>query len=279
MRRREHSTWVGIDRPSKRNALSLEIARKLDAAIDETMKGTPSVLVIHSTTPGNFVAGADISELAARRTEDAMQAVNVRLFQKIEAYRWPTIAAVDGPALGGGCELALACDLRIASGNARFAQPEPSLGIIAGAGGNWRLSQLTGIGVARRMLYLGETLDASAALAVGLVDRLVPPEDLESEVLNAAREIASRSWRALELTKLALRQNDRATTNFDLVAQALLFEASETGERMGAFLNRSSRDPKPSPATNGATDGTGHPLTEGHKQAGPGPNQERRSKR
>lgn len=244
MRRLESSTWIGIDRPTKRNALSLEIARKLDAAIDEATADGPSVLVIHSTTPGNFVAGADISELSMRRTEDAMQAVTVRLFQKIETYRWPTIAAVDGPALGGGCELALACDLRFASSSARFAQPEPSFGIIAGAGGNWRLAQVTGVAVARRMLYLGETLDADTALAVGLVDRLVPSEQLESAVLAAAREIASRSWRALELTKLALRQNCRDTTNFDLVAQALLFETPEKRERMAAFLERSPRDGK-----------------------------------
>jgi enoyl-CoA hydratase/carnithine racemase len=93
-----------------------------------------------------------------------------------ESHRWPTISVVDGPAHGGGCELAMACDFRVASSRARFAQPELNLGILAGAGANWRLAQLVGLAQARRMLYLGETLDAGAARAAGLVDAVHEPE-------------------------------------------------------------------------------------------------------
>lgn len=243
--RRGEATWVGIDRPQVRNALDRATVDELDAAIRDASAHGPSVLVIHSTTPGTFVAGADIAELAERRADDALQAINAGLFERIEAYRWPTVAAIDGPALGGGCELALACDLRVATDNARFAQPEPALGIIAGAGANWRLAQLAGIGVARRMLYLGETLDGPAALTAGLVDRLVEAEQLGNSVDEVVSAIAGRSWRATELTKLALRQRRPDTTAFDLAAQALLFESDDKAERMGAFLARRNRKQAP----------------------------------
>ncbi|HEY4410082.1 MAG TPA: enoyl-CoA hydratase-related protein, partial [Acidimicrobiia bacterium] len=149
-----------------------------------------------------------------------------------------TIAAVDGPALGGGCELAMACDLRVASTRARFAQPELNLGILAGAGANWRLAQLVGLPRARRMLYLGETLDAGTALAAGLVDAVHEPDALLDAALAMVATIAERSWRALELTKLALRLHRPATSAFDMAAQSLLFESDEKRERMEKFLNR-----------------------------------------
>jgi enoyl-CoA hydratase len=137
--------------------------------------------------------------------------------------------------LGGGCELALACDLRLASGQAVFAQPELSLGILAGAGANWRLPQLAGIGVARRMLYTGLRLGARDALAAGLVDEITT--GLPGRGRELATAIASRSWRALELTKLALRSQP-ATTAFDLAAQAPLFNSQDKHDRMTAFLER-----------------------------------------
>lgn len=238
---RDGATWVGINRPQVRNALDRATVDDLDRAIAGAAARGPSVLVVHSTTPGTFVAGADIADLATRGADDALAAINAGLFARIEGYRWPTIAAIDGPALGGGCELALACDLRVATAHARFAQPEPSLGIIAGAGANWRLAQVAGIGVARRMLYLGETLDAPAALSAGLVDRLVAPEELGNTVAGMVAAIAGRSWRATELTKLALGQHRPDTTAFDLAAQALLFESDDKAERMGAFLARRNR--------------------------------------
>jgi enoyl-CoA hydratase len=218
--RRGDALLVGFDRPEKRNAIDLATVDALHEVLTDAARER-CILVLHSTTPGMFVAGADINELLARDADDAFLGHNVRLFERLEAHRWPTIAAVDGAALGGGCELALACDLRIASPRARFAQPELNLGILAGAGANWRLAQMVGVARARRMLYLGETLDAAAAHAAGLV--------------------ATRSWRALELTKLALRLHRPATSTFDMAAQSLLFESDDKRQRMENFLNRPKR--------------------------------------
>ena len=238
--RRGDALLVGFNRPDKRNAIDLATTEALHQVLTDHARER-CILVLHSTAPGMFVAGADIGELIARDADDAFMGINVRLFERLEAHRWPTIAAVDGPALGGGCELAMACDLRIASTRARFAQPELNLGILAGAGANWRLAQLVGLPLARRMLYLGETLDADAALAAGLVDAVHEPEALLDAALAMAAGIATRSWRALELTKLALRLHRPATSTFDVAAQSLLFESDDKRERMENFLNRRKR--------------------------------------
>ena len=120
----------------------------------------------------------------------ALRGINAGLFDRLEAHRWPSIAVIDGPAYGGGCELALACDLRIASPHARFAQPELGLGILAGAGANWRLPQAVGLPVARRMLYVGEVLDDRAALTAGLVDAVHPAESVLDQAISLANTIA-----------------------------------------------------------------------------------------
>jgi enoyl-CoA hydratase/carnithine racemase len=232
--------FVGLNRPDKRNALDAVTVDVLHQVLDEA-RTEPTILVVHSTTPGTFVAGADIAELVGRDADAALAAINAGLFERLEAHRWPTIAVVDGAALGGGCELAMACDLRIASDRARFGQPELSLGIMAGAGGNWRLAQLVGTGLARQVLYCGRILEAAEALAVGLVDEVHPPEAVMEAAAAMAGTIAQRSWRALELTKLAMRLHRPATTTFDVAAQALLFESDDKRARMTAFLERRSR--------------------------------------
>ncbi len=245
--------WVGLNRPEKRNAIDMATADELIAALDQARK-TPCVLIVHSATPGMFAAGADIAELRDRDADAALLAINAGVFEKLEAHRWPTIAVVDGPALGGGCELALACDFRIASHNAYFGQPELSLGILAGAGGNWRLAQTAGQQVARRMLYAGARLSAAEALAAALVDEVADDPDAAARTLAA--KITRQSWRALELTKLALRSHRPATTTFDMAAQALLFESQDKHDRMTAFLNRrrtlAGHDPAAGPGVGAA---------------------------
>jgi enoyl-CoA hydratase len=231
--------WIGLNRPDKRNAIDHATTDAFSAALDDARE-QPRVLIVHSTTPGIFAAGADIAELRDRDADAALLAINAGLFERLEAHRWPTIAAIDGAALGGGCELALACDLRVASGKAFFAQPELSLGILAGAGANWRLAQAVGQQVARRMLYTGARLSAADAHAAGLVDELA--EEPEAAARALAEKIARQSWRALELTKLALRSHRPATTTFDVAAQALLFGSQDKYDRMTAFLER--RTPK-----------------------------------
>jgi enoyl-CoA hydratase/carnithine racemase len=228
---------VGLDRPEARNALDEAMVTALHRSLDEAAT-EPCVLVLHSLVPQTFVSGADIRELLDRDADAALRSINVRLFDRIEAHRWPTVAVVDGWALGGGCELALACDFRIASRRSTFGQPEADLGIIAGAGGNWRLPQLVGIGTARRMLLAGARLDASAALAAGLVDEIHEPDEVLDAALAYAGRIAGQSWRSLELTKLALRQHRPDTSGFDVVAQALAFDSEDKRDRMQAFLDR-----------------------------------------
>jgi enoyl-CoA hydratase len=230
--------WIGLNRPDKRNAIDQATTEAFSSALDDARK-QPCVLIVHSTTPGIFAAGADIAELRDRDADAALLAINAVLFEKLEAHRWPTIAAIDGAALGGGCELALACDLRVASEKAFFAQPEPSLGILAGAGANWRLPQAVGQQVARRMLYTGARLSAADAHAAGLVDELAAEPEAAARAL--AEKIARQSWRALELTKLALRSHRPATTTFDVAAQALLFGSQDKYDRMTAFLERRGR--------------------------------------
>ena len=123
------------------------------------------------------------------------------------------------------------------SPRAKFAQPELGLGILAGAGANWRLPQAVGLPLARRMLYAGEVLDADAALTAGLVDAVHPPEELLERAITLAESVAARSWRALELTKLALRAHRPATTSLDIVSQAVLFDGEDKRERMNRFLD------------------------------------------
>lgn len=228
---------VGFNTPGRRNVLDLAVVEELHDVL-ERHSHDPTVLILHSTTEKMFVAGADIAELRERDASDALKSINAGLFERLEAHRWPTIAAIDGYALGGGCELALACDFRVATPRSLFGQPELGLGIIAGAGANWRLPQLVGIGLARRMLFIGERLSGQQAFDAGLVDGLSEPGSVVHDAHAMAATIAKNSWQAIEMTKLALRQNRPATTSFDIVAQAQLFESDEKRARMDAFLNK-----------------------------------------
>jgi len=251
---------LGLNRPGKYNALDQAMVDQIDAALTEARRA-PCVLIVYSTTPGIFAAGADIAEMVDRDADAALRGINAGLFDRLEAHRWPSIAVVDGPAYGGGCELILACDLRIASPNARFAQPEPALGIVAGAGANWRLPQTAGLQTARRMLYVGDVLGAEQALAAGLVDAIHPAESLLDEAISLANRVASRSWQALEMTKLALRSNRPATTAFDMVAQAALFESEDKRQRMTAFLEDRAERRRARAATGGRPAGGNEAAT------------------
>lgn len=231
-------TLIGLNRPEKKNALDQNMVDEISSAINDIQRRGPKILIIHSLVEGTFVSGADIKELYERDADSALQAINLGLFDKLQKFRWPTIAAIDGYALGGGCELALACDFRLSSPSSKFGQPELSLGIIAGAGGNWRLPQLVGISVARQMLYTGKILSAEEALEVGLIDEIHQSEGLLDAATELAERISERSFRALEFTKLALAQSNNSTSNIDVVAQALLFESEDKRARMSSFLNR-----------------------------------------
>ena len=187
--------WVTLTRPEKLNALSSEVLRELDAAF-AALEHDPKTGVIILTGAGDraFAAGADIAEirhpdsLAAQQSSLEGQAI----YSRIEAFPKPVIAAVNGWALGSGCELAVACHIRVASEEAHFGLPEVSLGTIPGYGGTQRLPRLVGKGVALDMILTGEPISASEALAVGLVSRVFPALDLKAGAEKMARTILTR---------------------------------------------------------------------------------------
>lgn len=227
---------VRLDRPHVRNAIDAAMVADLHEVCAE-LERRPRILVI-TGTDGVFAAGADIRELRERRREDALAGINSGLFDRIARLPLPTIAAIDGPALGGGAELAYACDFRIATPRARFGNPEAGLGIMAAAGACWRLRELVGEPLAKEVLLAGRVVKAAEALAARLVNELVPEEDLLAAADRLATRIARSAPLALRLTKLALAAPPGAHPRFDDVAQAVLFETDDKHERMTAFLER-----------------------------------------
>lgn len=230
---------VVLDRPEVRNAIDAAMVSDLHAVCGQ-LEAQPRVLVL-AGAGGVFAAGADIRQLRERRREDALAGINSAVFERVAHLPLPTVAAVDGHALGGGAELAYACDFRIATPRARFGNPEPQLGILAAAGACWRLRELVGLPLAQQVLLAGRVLDGTEALAAGLVGELVEPDDL----LPAAHALVDRVLRsdplALRLTKLALAAPPGAHPRFDDVAQAVLFESEAKQQRMTDFLERRSR--------------------------------------
>ncbi len=198
---------VTIDRPQVLNALNDETIAELDHCFT-AIADDDSVLCVILTGGGekSFVAGADINELAVcdvvsgRAKCDRGQT----LLSKIENLRQPVIAAINGFALGGGCEIALACDIRLASEKAKIGQPEVSLGIIPGYGGTQRLSRLVGRGKAKQMIFTGDHINAAEALRIGLVDEVYPPEELMTKAKEMARKIASKGPLAITAAKEAI---------------------------------------------------------------------------
>ena len=235
----ETFTWAVLDRPEARNAIDLQLVDELHE-LCRRLEDSPRILAI-SGSGGIFASGADIRELRERGPEDALRGINSRVFDRISKLPLPTIAAVDGAAIGGGAELAYACDFRIASTRARFGNPETNLGIIAGAGACWRLRELVGLPLANEILLAGRRLDAEGALACGLVTQVVSPEEMDAEVSKLVERIAKGSPMALRLTKLVLRAPPSAHPAIDDVAQAVLFQSEEKRQRMDDFLNRGDK--------------------------------------
>ncbi|WP_308805490.1 enoyl-CoA hydratase/isomerase family protein [Acrocarpospora pleiomorpha] len=227
---------VRLNRPQVRNAIDAAMVADLHEVCAE-LERRPRVLVV-TGTDGVFAAGADIRELRERRREDALAGINSGLFDRIARLPMPTIAAIDGPALGGGAELAYACDFRIATPRARFGNPETGLGIMAAAGACWRLRELVGEPLAKEILLAGRVLAAEEALDVRLVNQLVPEDELPAAADRLADRIGRNAPLALRLTKLALAAPPGAHPRFDDVAQAVLFETEDKHERMTAFLER-----------------------------------------
>lgn len=231
-----------LNRPDKLNAVDQAMIDALHASLDYfEPREDIHAMVLTGAGDKAFAAGADIAQLRERRAPDALRAINATLFDRIARFPSPTIAAVKGFALGGGCELALACDLRVAGTSARFGQPETGLGIIAAAGATWRLPALVGLGLARELLFTGRLVAADEALRIGLVNRVVADKDVLTEAQELGRQIARNDSLATRLTKQALQSVEpdlERQRRFVSVAQATCFESPEKFRRMDAFLER-----------------------------------------
>ena len=232
-----------IDRPSVKNALNRETVDECHAAL-QSLAADPAVGVLVITGAGEsaFVSGADINDIRARSRDDGLAAINSSLFSAVERFPRPTIAAINGYALGGGCELALACDIRVASDTAKFGQPELGLGIIPGAGATQRLPRIVGAGWAAHLILTGEIIDAKQALEIGLVTAVMPAAQLQVRVRELAKRILRQGPLAARLAKLALQASARVDLDSGLLietlAQALCYASEDKQEGTAAFLEK-----------------------------------------
>ena len=211
-----HVATITINRPKALNALSTAVLTDLNAALDEVAADQDVyALIITGAGEKSFVAGADIGEMKDKSVEEAAEygKFGNAVFRKIETFRCPVIAAVNGFALGGGCELAMSCDIRVASENAVFGQPEVGLGITPGFGGTQRLARLVGAGIAKEMIYTARNIKADRAAQIGLVNKVVAAEELSATVMKMAQGIAKNAPIAVAYAKKAI--NNGLQTDID----------------------------------------------------------------
>ncbi|MGB3682908.1 MAG: enoyl-CoA hydratase-related protein [Rubrobacteraceae bacterium] len=238
---------ITVNRPEVRNALNGQVLEDLRAALVE-LREDESVGIVVFTGAGEkaFAAGADIGELRERDYLDALSSAMQAFYDEIEAYEKPTIAAVNGYALGGGCELAMACDIRVASDNARFGLPETTLAILPGAGGTQRLARLVGKGRAVEMILTGRFMAADEALTAGLVTKIVPQEELMDAVRETADQVLAKGPLAVRLAKLAVQAGSETDQKTGLLierlAQAVLFTSDDKHEGTSAFVEKRKPD-------------------------------------
>ncbi len=233
-----------VNRPDKLNALNEQVRTDMLAALAEAEHddGT-GVVVITGAGEKSFIAGADIGEFAGRTPFDQRHAMrSPRVFDVMAAFPKPVIAMINGFCLGGGCELAMSCDLRIASEKARFGQPEINLGLIPGGGGTQRLSRLVGSGHAMRLILTGDMIGAAEAREIGLVEMVVPHEELRARTLELAARIASKSPLTVRVAKEAIRAGERLSIEDGIVYErdlfCLCFSTADKEEGVKAFLEK-----------------------------------------
>lgn len=234
----EHDDHVvlRLTRPEVKNAIDQEMVDRLHEACT-LLERTPRVAIL-AGSDGVFAAGADIAQLRERRREDALRGINSGIFDRIRRLPMPTIALLDGYALGGGAELAYACDFRIGTPRVKIGNPEAGLGILAAAGATWRLRELVGEPLAKELLLTGRILDATEAHAVRLLNEVVEPDELEAAGQRWAGRIARQAPLAVRLAKSVFHAPPEAHPFVDDMAQAVLFETQDKYDRMTAFLER-----------------------------------------
>lgn len=233
---------VKINHPEALNALNTAILNELGQAFDE-IAVDPEIDVVILTGEGrSFVAGADISEMSVMRADEGKRfgELGAAVFRKIELLAKPVIAAVNGFALGGGCELAMACDIRIASSKAKFGQPEVGLGITPGFSGTQRLPRLVGLGKAKELIFTAIVIHAEEAYRIGLVNKVVEPEELMNESMLMAQIIAGKAQLAVQYSKEAINRGIETDVETGIAIEnglfGLCFATADQKEGMDAFL-------------------------------------------
>lgn len=235
---------VQINSPSTLNTLTTEILLELDAAFTDLAKATDIRVVILTGTDKSFVAGASIAEMSHFNSAQgkAFGELGAAVFRKIELLNKPVIAAINGFALGGGCELAISCDIRIASEKAKIGQPEVGLGITPGFSGTLRLPRIVGIGKAKELIYTGRIIDAQEAEKIGLVDQVTKASELENTALEMAELIAQKAPLAVAYAKEAINRGVETDLDSGISIEnnlfALCFDTNDQKAGMQAFLSK-----------------------------------------
>src|SRR6056297_983553 len=244
----ENVATVTLSRPDARNALNAQLRAELKDVLDAIEASDVRVVVLTgSSESGAFVAGADVTELRERGPIEQREASQrPRVYEYVDDLSLPVIGAINGHALGGGCELAQACDVRIAREGAKLGQPEINLGLIPGGGGTQRLPRLVGEGQAMRLILSGELVDATEAADIGLVDEVCEADAIDERVYDLAGAMAEKSPVALELAKSAVRESSRmgldAGLEYESELFVQLFATDDKDEGIEAFLD--GRDPE-----------------------------------
>ena len=234
-----------INRPEVRNALNGETVSEIAQAIKD-IKADSQVQVVIVTGAGDkaFVAGADLASLKTRGMIETLNNQNQLVLTELAGLEKPIIAAINGFALGGGCELAMACDIRIAAENAKFGQPEPGLGFLPGAGGTQRLPRLVGAAKAKEMIFTGDIINAYEAEKIGLVNKVVPQNELIKAAVEMAGKIMKKGPLAVRLAKLVIDKGlDMDLDNalmLERISQTILFGTSDRDEGIKAFFEKRS---------------------------------------
>lgn len=237
---------LSINRPNALNALTTEVLRELNEAIEIVEEDLDTYVLIITGEGKAFVAGADIPEMKDKNSEEAraFARLGLQVFRKIELMEKPVIAAVNGFALGGGCELAMSCDIRIAGEKAKFGQPEVGLGITPGFGGTQRLTRLVGTAKAKELIFTGDMIDAYEAEKIGLVNKVVPQEELLDKVMEMAKKIASKGQFAVRYSKSAINRGIETDLETGMAIEmdlfGLCFATEDQKEGMTAFVEKRS---------------------------------------
>ena len=232
--KKDHIAVVTMNRPEALNALNKAVFTDLEVALDDVERDDEVYVVIITGAGRAFIAGADIGEMAPMNVAEglAFSELGNRILMRVDMMEKPTIAAVNGFALGGGCEMALACDIRIASEKAKFGQPEVGLGIIPGFGGTQRMARIIGTGPAMELIYTADTM----------VNHVVPADQLMDEAMKLAQKICTNAQKAIRASKLAIRRGidcDISTAvSYEALAFATCFGTEDQKEGMQAFLEK-----------------------------------------